>query len=335
MLRQISNRIDVDKLVEQFKKTTLLVVGDIMIDEFIWGTVSRISPEAPVPVVAVNREDLLLGGAANVVHNVHSLGGRVLLAGLIGDDRMGEKIKKLLAEQKIDSEGLVVQAGRPTTVKTRVIAHSQQVVRFDRESREPISAQSQEGLLHYLDKNWGQVDGIIVSDYGKGLITSALMEFIRQRKNKELKLVAVDPKMNNFNLYAGSTIVTPNRQEAEAAAGKEIKDEASLMEVGRILLERFASQAILITRGEEGMVLFQREGDVINVPTVAKEIYDVTGAGDTVISALTLAMASGIDLPAAAVVANYAAGIVVGKVGTATVTPEELKKAISARVQSR
>src|SRR4030042_140899 len=157
MLRQISNRIDVDKLIEQFKKTPLLVVGDIMIDEFIWGTVSRISPEAPVPVVAVNREDLLLGGAANVVRDVHSLGGRVLLAGLIGDDRRGEKIKKLLAGQKIDSEGLVVQAGRPTTVKTRVIAHSQQVVRYDRESREPISAQSQEELLHYLDKNWGQI----------------------------------------------------------------------------------------------------------------------------------------------------------------------------------
>lgn len=335
MLRQISNRIDVDKLVERFKKTTLLVVGDIMIDEFIWGTVSRISPEAPVPVVAVTRESLLLGGAANVVYNVHSLGGRALLVGLIGDDRMGEKIKKLLAEQKIDREGLVVQGGRPTTVKTRVIAHSQQVVRFDRESREPISTQSQETLLHYLDKNWNQVDGIIVSDYGKGLITPALMEFIVQRKKKEIKLVAIDPKMNNFNLYAGATIVTPNRQEAEAAAGKEIKDEASLMEVGRILLERFASQAILITRGEEGMVLFERGGEVINVPTVAKEVYDVTGAGDTVISAMTLALAAGNDFPAAAVVANYAAGIVVGKVGTATVTPEELKKAISERIKSK
>lgn len=334
MLRQISNRIDVDKLIEQFKKTTLLVVGDIMIDEFIWGTVSRISPEAPVPVVVVNREDLLLGGAANVVHNVHSLGGRVLLAGLIGDDQMGERIKKLLAAQKIGSEGLVKQAGRPTTVKTRVIAHSQQVVRFDRESREPISAQSQKELLRYLDKNWDLADGIIVSDYGKGMINSALMEFIMQRKKGDGKLVAVDPKMNNFSLYPGATVVTPNRQEAEAAAGREIRDETSLMEVGRSLLERFASQAILITRGEEGMVLFEREGDVINVPTVAKEVYDVTGAGDTVISAMTLALAAGNDFPVAAVVANYAAGIVVGKVGTATVTPEELQKTIAERVKS-
>jgi D-beta-D-heptose 7-phosphate kinase/D-beta-D-heptose 1-phosphate adenosyltransferase len=334
MLRQISNRIDVDKLVQSFEKTTLLVVGDIMIDEFIWGTVTRISPEAPVPVVAVNRENLLLGGAANVVHNVHSLGGRVLLAGLIGDDPMGEKIKKLLSKQRIDKGGLVVQAGRPTIVKTRVIAHSQQVVRFDRESREPISTQSQDSLLQYLEKNWGQVDGIIVSDYGKGLITPALMEFIMQRKKGDGKLVAVDPKINNFNLYSGATVVTPNRQEAEAAAGKEITNEASLMEVGKILLERFDSQAILITRGEEGMVLFEREGDIINVPTVAKEVYDVTGAGDTVISALTLALAAGNTFPEAAVVANYAAGIVVGKVGTATVTPEELKKAIYERIQS-
>jgi rfaE bifunctional protein kinase chain/domain len=333
MLRQISDRIDVNTLVQQFKKTTLLVVGDIMIDEFIWGTVSRISPEAPVPVVAVTREDLLLGGAANVVHNVHSLGGRALLAGIIGDDLMGEKIKALLAEQKIDSVGLVAHPGRPTTVKTRIIAHSQQVVRFDREKLEPISTQSQESLLKYLDKNWDQVDGVIVSDYGKGLINRDLMDFIMNRKKGDGKLVAVDPKMNNFSLYTGATIVTPNRQEAEAAAGKQIKDEGSLMEVGRDLLERFASQAVLITRGEEGMVLFEREGVVVNVPTVAKEVYDVTGAGDTVISTLTLALASGNDFPEAAVVANYAAGIVVGKVGTATVTPEELKKAIAERVR--
>jgi rfaE bifunctional protein kinase chain/domain len=332
MLRQISSRIDVDALLHQFKKTTLLVVGDIMIDEFIWGTVSRISPEAPVPVVAVTRESLLLGGAANVVHNVHSLGGRVLLAGVIGDDQMGERIKELLASQKIDRGGLVVQPERPTTIKTRVIAHSQQMVRFDREALAPISSQCQNGLLQYIDKNWEKVDGVIVSDYGKGLITPALMDFIMQRRRGDGKLVAVDPKMNNFNLYTGATIVTPNRLEAEAAAGKQIRDEASLMEVGKCLLERFASQAILITRGEEGMVLFEREGDVVDVPTVAKEVYDVTGAGDTVISALTLALASGSSFPEAAVIANYAGGIVVGKVGTATVTPEELKKAIVERV---
>jgi len=334
MLRQISDRIDAGTLVQKFKKTTLLVAGDIMIDEFIWGTVSRISPEAPVPVVAVTHENLLLGGAANVVHNVHSLGGRVLLAGVIGDDRMGEKIKALLAEQKIDGGGLVEQAGRPTTVKTRVVAHGQQVVRFDRERLEPISTQSQESLLGYIDKNWDEVDGIIISDYGKGLIIPALMDFIMNRKGRDGKLVAVDPKMNHFSLYRGATIVTPNRQEAEAAAGTQIKDESSLMEVGRNLLERFACQAILITRGEEGMVLFEREGDVVNVPTVAKEVYDVTGAGDTVISALTMALAAGSDFPEAAVVANYAAGIVVGKVGTATVTPEELTKAIAERVRS-
>ena len=334
MLQQISGNIDVGKLVQKFKKATLLVVGDIMIDEFIWGTVSRISPEAPVPVVAVTHEDLLLGGAANVVHNVHSLGGRVLLVGLIGDDQMGEKIKELLAEQKIDRSGLVVETGRPTTIKTRIIAHNQQVVRFDRESRDPISTQSQERLLDYIDTHWDTVDGVIIADYGKGLIIQDLMDFIMNKKKVDGKLVAVDPKVNNFAFYTGATILTPNRSEAEAAAGKEIQDEASLMEVGSQLLERFASQAILITRGEEGMALFEREGAVIAVPTVAKEVYDVTGAGDTVISALTLALAAGSTLPEAAVVANYAAGIVVGKVGTATVTPAELKKAFAGRARS-
>jgi len=334
MLRQISGRIDIDKLVQRFKKTTLMVVGDIMIDEFIWGTVSRISPEAPVPVVAVTHEDLMLGGAANVVHNVHSLGGRVLLAGVIGDDRMGEKIKELMAGQKIDGGGLVVERGRSTTVKTRIIAHSQQVVRFDRESREPISTKSQERLLRYIEKNWAHVDGIIISDYGKGLIIPDLMDFIMNKKRDDGKLVAVDPKVNNFACYTGASILTPNRYEAEAAAGKEIRDEDSLMEVGRNLLERFASQAILVTRGEEGMVLFEREGKVVTVPTVAKEVYDVTGAGDTVISALTLALAAGSTFAEAAVVANYAAGVVVGKVGTATVTPDELKKALTGRARS-
>ncbi|MBN1255105.1 MAG: D-glycero-beta-D-manno-heptose-7-phosphate kinase [Deltaproteobacteria bacterium] len=334
MLQQISGRIDIDRLVQKFKKTTLLVVGDIMIDEFIWGTVSRISPEAPVPVVAVTHEDLMLGGAANVVHNVHSLGGRVLLAGVIGDDQMGEKIKGLMTEQKINTGGLIVEAGRRTTVKTRIIAHSQQVVRFDRESQGPISTKSQENILRYIEKSWKKVDGIIVSDYGKGLIIPDLMDFIIHRKKDDGKLVAVDPKMNNFNLYTGATIVTPNRQEAEAASGKQIKNKETLVEVGKSLLERFASQAVLITRGEEGMVLFDRKGGFITVPTVAKEVYDVTGAGDTVISALTLALAAGSTFSEAAVVANYAAGIVVGKVGTATVKPEELKRAFSGRARS-
>ena len=185
MLQQISGKIDVGKLVQKFKKATLLVVGDIMIDEFIWGTVSRISPEAPVPVVAVTHENLMLGGAANVVHNVHSLGGRVLLAGLIGDDLMGGMIKELLNEQGINRGGLVVEAGRPTTVKTRIIAHSQQVVRFDRESRDPISTQSQEQLVDYIDTHWGRVDGVIIADYGKGLIIPDLMDFIMHKKKND------------------------------------------------------------------------------------------------------------------------------------------------------
>jgi rfaE bifunctional protein kinase chain/domain len=328
MLQQISSGINIDALMEKFRKTSLLVIGDVMIDEFIWGTVSRISPEAPVPVVAVAREDLLLGGAANVVHNVHSLGGHVLLAGVIGNDRMGERVKELLLEEKIDRDGLITEAGRPTTVKTRVIAHSQQVVRYDREYKKPINARSQEKICRYVESHWNTVDGIIISDYGKGLLYPELMNLIMERRKKDSKVVAVDPKMNNFPLYRGVTIVTPNRLEAEVASGIQITDETSLTSVGNALLDRFASEAVLITRGEEGMVLFERSGTVVTVPTVAKEVYDVTGAGDTVISTLTLSLASGSSYSEAAVVANYAAGIVVGKIGTATVSPEELHKAI-------
>ena len=329
MLKQLTKKININRLLHRFARTTLLVVGDVMIDEFIWGRVSRISPEAPVPVVAVTSDTLLLGGAANVVNNVHSLGGRVLLTGVIGSDRMGEKMKELLAEKGIDLEGIAVEPERPTTVKTRIIAHNQQVVRFDRESLEPIHRQSQQKLLTYIDSCWDKVDGIIISDYGKGVITPGLMGFIMDKRKADDKLVAVDPKMNNFELYRGVTVLTPNSKEAEVAAGRQIRDEDSLKEVGRNLLERFASQAVLITRGEEGMILFERTGKITKVPTVAKEVYDVTGAGDTVIGTLTLALAAGSDFAQAAVLANYAAGIVVGKVGTAIVTPEELKKAIA------
>ncbi|RLB07775.1 MAG: D-glycero-beta-D-manno-heptose-7-phosphate kinase [Deltaproteobacteria bacterium] len=329
MLKQLTKKININRLLHRFARTTLLVVGDVMIDEFIWGRVSRISPEAPVPVVAVTSDTLLLGGAANVVNNVHSLGGRVLLTGVIGSDRMGEKMKELLAEKGIDLEGIAVEPERPTTVKTRIIAHNQQVVRFDRESLEPIHRQSQQKLLTYIDSCWDKVDGIIISDYGKGVITPGLMGFIMDKRKADDKLVAVDPKMNNFELYRGVTVLTPNSKEAEVAAGRQIRDEDSLKEVGRNLLERFASQAVLITRGEEGMILFERTGKITKVPTVAKEVYDVTGAGDTVIGTLTLALAAGSDFAQAAVLANYAAGIVVGKVGTAIVTPEELRKAIA------
>ena len=329
MLLQLTKNIDLDRLLQRFRKTTLLVVGDIVVDEFIWGKVSRISPEAPVPVVAVSNETLLLGGAANVVNNVHSLGARVLLTGIIGNDAMGDMLRKLLTEREIDLEGLVVDTQRPTTVKTRVIAHSQQVVRFDREKLAPIHAQCQQKLLDYIGSHWEDVDGIIISDYGKGVVTPALMKFMRDKSRTDGKLIAVDPRMNSVELYKGVTVVTPNSTEAEIAAGKQITNLDSLVEVGGDLLERFASRAVLVTRGEEGMVLFERGGKITNVPTVAREVFDVTGAGDTVISALTLALAAGSDFPQAAVLANYAAGIVVGKVGTATVTPAELKSVVA------
>jgi len=334
MSSRLAKNIDIDRLLQRFGKTTLLVVGDIMLDEFIWGTVSRISPEAPVPVVAVNHETLLLGGAANVVNNVHSLGGRALLNGIIGDDRMGKTLTNLLADRGINVEGVVKEPRRPTTVKTRIIAHSQQVVRFDREIVDAIHPDNQGRLLDYVKACSSDVDGIIISDYGKGVVTPELMQFVVDRSRSNGKLIAVDPKMDNFEYYKGVTIITPNNAEAEAAAGKQIKDEDSLVEVGERLLDRFASEAVLVTRGEHGMVLFERTGKTTKIPTVAKEVYDVTGAGDTVIGVLTLALASGSDFRQAAVLANYAAGIVVAKVGTATVTPAELKNAVADNANS-
>jgi len=332
MLRQLTKKIDLGRLMERFQKTTLLVVGDIVIDQFIWGTVSRISPEAPVPVVAVSSESLLLGGAANVVNNIWSLNGKALVSGIIGCDAMGETVRALLRERGCDLEGVVEDGQRPTTVKTRVIAHSQQVVRFDREEVAPVSPESRRQIISYVERHWDDVDGVVISDYGKGVVTRELMTFILDKMKGDGKLVAVDPKMNNFDLYRGATIVTPNSAEAEFAAGMQVCDEDSLVHIGAALLGRFASRAVLITRGEAGMVLFEENGGVTKVPTVAKEVYDVTGAGDTVIGTLTLALAAGSDFAQAAVLANYAAGIVVGKVGTATVTPEELKRAISEYV---
>jgi D-beta-D-heptose 7-phosphate kinase/D-beta-D-heptose 1-phosphate adenosyltransferase len=329
MLRQLTKKINVHRLLQRFATTTILVLGDIMIDEFIWGTVSRISPEAPVPVVAVTDDTRLLGGAANVVHNVQSLGGQILLAGVIGDDPEGVVLTDLLRRKGIPLDGVITEAGRPTTVKTRIIAHSQQVVRFDREEVTAIDAHSRERLLAYIRGHWDEFEAIIISDYGKGVITPEIMHSLADRAKNDGKVVAVDPKMSNFDLYRGVTLVTPNSMEAEAVAGKSIGDEASLLDMGRLLLRRFSSKAVLVTRGEKGMVLFEDDGTITRVPTVAKEVFDVTGAGDTVISTMALALAAGSDFPQAAVLANYAAGIVVGKVGTATVTPEELKHVIA------
>ena len=310
--------------VKKFSESRILVIGDLMVDHYIWGTVKRISPEAPVPVVNVTSETMLLGGAANVCHNIFSLGGKTDLGGVIGQDASGEWITRRLKEMKVSGQGIIQEPGRPTTRKTRVIAHSQQVVRFDHEKRGDISAGSQKKLLSWLENNLDQYQSIVISDYEKGVVTESL---IRGAINfsKELKIkIIVDPKISHFSIYRGVTLLTPNHLEASLCSGIEIEDEASLMKAGQTILKKLDCESVLITRGEHGMSLFENSGEVTHIPTVAKNVFDVTGAGDTVVSVLSLALSAGANLKDSAVLANHAAGIVVGIVGTATVTQQTL-----------
>jgi len=323
-----SNRLI--KFVDQFPCTRTLVVGDVMLDHYVWGNVSRISPEAPVPVVSVTRENVLLGAATNVVNNIHSLGGTVSVCGVIGNDDAGRQLVHMLRVQGIHTDGLIVEKDRPTTIKTRVIAHSQQVVRFDRETKNGIERDTHRGIFDFVKQQVREgLDAIVVSDYSKGVVTQALVRDIMKLARKNNVIVSVDPKVNHFGIYRGVTILTPNLKEASIGAKIDIEDDKSLLKAGALLLRRLKCDAVLITRGEHGMSLFERGGRITHIPTVAQEVFDVTGAGDTVISALTLAMAAGAGAVDAARISNYAAGLVVGVVGTATVKPEELKQKIT------
>ena len=299
-----------------------------MVDRFIWGKVSRISPEAPVPVVLVDKETFLFGGAANVVHNIHALGGSVSLCGVVGDDDLGQRILKGLEEVGVQTDGIFVEPGRQTTVKTRVIAHQQQVVRIDRETTDHLRRSTLQELLDFIHYHMKDFDSIVLSDYGKGLLTRGLVRSVIKKARQTKTCVLVDPKVKNFFSYRGASVITPNTSEAGAASGVAITDLASLKRAGKVLLRRLRCDILLVTRGEEGMAVFEPHNEPLLVPTVAKEVYDVTGAGDTVIGTMSLALAAGASTRAAAYLANSAAGIVVGKVGTATVNREELIQAI-------
>ena len=323
------------QIIDKFKGARVLIVGDLIMDHFIWGDVSRISPEAPVPVVDVSSESILLGGSANVVNNIYSLGGNCVVTGIVGDDSDGRYLTKTLSEKKIPTNGIIVDPERPTTIKTRIIAHSQQVVRFDREKRKKIEGTTLESVLEFIKRSVKAVDLIIISDYAKGLISPGLVEEITSLAAESKIPVAVDPKVEHFDYYKDVTVITPNNLEASRSSGVEIADEQSLHLAGEKLLARTGAEALLITRGEHGMSLFEKAGGQAHIPTVAQEVYDVSGAGDTVIGVFGLALASGANFREAAVLANFAAGIVVGKVGTATVTMEELKAAVSIGLKKR
>lgn len=317
-----------ERIIDSFSNSKILIIGDIMMDRYIWGKVSRISPEAPVPVVDVSKISHLLGGAANVANNIYSLGGKVFMAGVVGSDGVGEELLEMLKERKIDVGGVIVDEERPTTLKTRIIAHNQQVVRFDIEKRERINNRIKRKILNYCLDVIPLCDAVIISDYGKGVISRSLLASIIEETNRLNKILAVDPKVDNFLYYKNVTILTPNKLEASQALRTEIRDEGDLIEAGKRLLSILGARAVLITRGEEGMTLFERNGDITNISTTAKEVFDVTGAGDTVISVVTLALVSGGSFKDSAILSNYAAGLVVGEVGTATVSPLDLKRVI-------
>ena len=322
------NTQEMISFIPRFKSARIMVIGDLMVDEYIWGSVSRISPEAPVPVVSVTSESLRLGGAGNVVNNIHSLGGKLLIGGVVGNDEMGRKIVQDLHKMGIDTKGIVIEPDWITTVKTRIIAQQQQVVRYDREIVRPIRPEALKKILSLLEDRIHELDAVLISDYGKGVVCQELVDRVRSLALGAGKIISVDPKVKNFPLFQKVTIITPNHHEAGQAAGRWIQSEEDLMEVGRQLLQQLQCNAILITRGEKGMTLFQDSGEITNIPTMAQEVFDVTGAGDTVISVLTLALAVGADPKQAAVLSNCAAGIVVGEVGTATLKASELEDAM-------
>ncbi len=314
--------------IEDFSQASVLVIGDLIVDQFIWGEVRRISPEAPVPVVDVRRENLMLGGAANVLNNIHSLGGRATLCGVVGDDAMADRLIGLVSDLDLPVDGIFRSDDRPTMVKTRVIAHSQQVVRFDREKRHPLPSACLQQIKSFLESQLDSFDAIVISDYAKGMICPEVMEVLRRWLAGNTAVpVIVDPKPGpgRLSLFQGMSVLTPNHAEAEMLAGMEISTDEQLVTAARRLLAETGCQAVLVTRGEAGMALLERDRGLYTIPTRAQEVFDVTGAGDTVVAVLSLGLASGMGFRLAAQLANYAAGIVVGKVGTATVNTEELK----------
>ena len=306
----------------------VLVLGDVMLDEFIWGKVARISPEAPVPVVEVTHESLHVGGAGNVARNISALGGRPLLVGVVGRDAAAGRIRAELDSSGVRHALVDADDARPTTIKTRIIAHQQQIVRADRERADDVSPATARALVAHVRAGLSRSAALVLSDYQKGVVSPPVMRAILPLAHRRHVPLLVDPKVRHFALYRGVTVVTPNQLEAEQASGVHIRGDADVLAAGARILQMLRCQAVLVTRGEHGKSLFQRGRRPAHVPTFAREVFDVTGAGDTVIAMFALALASGARMEEAAVLANSAASVVVGKVGTATATPDEVLAAV-------
>jgi D-beta-D-heptose 7-phosphate kinase/D-beta-D-heptose 1-phosphate adenosyltransferase len=316
------------RLLAGAERHRVLVVGDVMLDEFIWGRVARISPEAPVPVVEVTGQSFHVGGAGNVAANLRSLGAEAVLAGVVGEDDAGRRLDQELRAAGVEP-ALAATAGRPTTVKTRIVAHNQQVVRADREVADDVSGDVEEAVAAQVRAHAPRCRAVLVSDYRKGVVTKRLLRLVLALAKKHGLPVLVDPKVRDFGFYRGVTVATPNQLEAEQAAGLPARTEADLERAGARLLKVMGCRALLVTRGERGMSLFEAGRPATHIPAAAREVFDVTGAGDTVIATFTLSLCAGASYGEAAMLANRAAGIVVGKVGTATATRDEILSAMA------
>jgi D-glycero-beta-D-manno-heptose-7-phosphate kinase len=321
----------VRQILERSLNARILVIGDLMLDQFVWGAVRRISPEAPVPVVEFERESFMPGGAANVARNLTALQVPTELFGIVGHDETARKLKQLLIDQGVVCEGVLGDRSRPTSIKSRIIAHHQQMVRVDRESTEPLGAATLRRLLDALEHRIYQADAVIVGDYGKGVVTQTMLDSVKRICRERGVWLSLDPKPVNGLDLSGLSLITPNRKEAFELAGKRdglraatpLEDKA-LLEVATTLLDRLKPALLLITLGDQGMFLCRRGEKPFHIPTVAQEVFDVSGAGDTVIATFTMAVAAGASPFEAAILSNHAAGVVVGKLGTATLTQEEL-----------
>ncbi len=317
------------KLIQSLQGTRILVVGDVMLDEHIWSTVSRISPEAPVPIAQVQSITHVPGGAGNVAANISALGGKPILVGMVGQDGSASKLRSALRKNRIPSVGLIVSGGRVTTLKSRVIAHQQHVVRVDREDKSPIPHHVQTAAISKVRALIPSVSAVILSDYGKGFLTENVAQTIIQLARKKGKKVLVDPKVRNLRKYRGATLITPNQGEAALAANIEILNSRDCLRSGRILQKQSHAEGILITQGPDGMTYIPRTGRPLHVPAVERAVFDITGAGDSVIATLALALGSKIPIHEALMLATCAAGVAIGKVGTAPVSRKELLPFIS------
>ncbi len=320
-------QIKLKKLKEALKKLKgkkVLVVGDVIVDEFLFGEVARISPEAPVPIVELKRKLFLPGGSANTANNIKSLGGTPFLVGLIGKDQTAEELKKVLKERGIDSSFLIVSNHRPTILKTRVVAHSQQVVRVDRENKESLSPAEEKEILKKVTEIISKVDAILISDYEKGVVSVPVAQLAVKESKKKGKPLIVDTKKRDFKIFKGATALTPNKSELEKMSSLPARNEEEIKKAARSLLRRGNLKAVLVTRAEEGMSLFEFQKRPYHVKAVSAQVHDVTGAGDTVAAVFSLSLAAGLDFKLSTRLANLAAGVVVRKVGTATCQPEEI-----------